>query len=132
MLRRPLDPSRSIGILEQSPGDDGVFETVSSLSRQPAELFQDPPAALAAVRGNRLALLIVTWDGEENEVYAVLAEAARDTLFRRSGTRLFVLTRRISVVGEAKRLGADLVIRRPFPHAIFAEALARLGQKVPA
>jgi len=71
-------------------------------------------------------LLLAYWDGEPGAMADFLAELQSTDEFRAGRLRFFVITQRISIVAAAKKLGASMVIRTPFPASIFAEALPRL------
>ena len=78
------------------------------------------------VEDGAVRLLLAYWDGEPGAMADFLAGLQSTDEFRAGRMRFFVVTQRISIVAAAKRLGASMVIRTPFPASIFAEALPRL------
>jgi len=78
------------------------------------------------IEDGAVRLLLAYWDGEPGAMADFLAGLQSTDEFRAGHLRFFVVTQRISIVAAAKRLGASMVIRTPFPASIFAEALPRL------
>jgi hypothetical protein len=132
MRPEPYDNSHPVGLLGGHAAlSERIRGALDAASIHHIVEFDDAPAALEAMRLDAIGLLVACWDGEDGPVGEMLACAAAENLFAPEAVRLIVVTRRISLVGAARRLGASMVVRSPFEPTIFPEILARLGTACP-